>query len=357
MLNVTKSFLPPLDEYIKKLEGLWKSHWLTNNGILVQELEEKLKAYLGVKNLLFTGNGTVVLQMALKALGETGEIITTPFSYVATTNAIIWEGFTPVFVDINPIDFCIDADKIESAITKKTVAIMATHVYGNPCNVEKIQLIADKYGLKVIYDAAHAFGVTYKGKQLLSYGDISTCSFHATKVFHTVEGGSIFCKDDILFEKLFLYRQFGHVGDDYFSVGINGKNSEFHAAMGLCNLPYIDKIILKRKKVCEWYNSRLSDEIFQKPVALPGTIYNYAYYPIILPDEKALLLVKDKLASEKIFARRYFYPSLNELPFFKGREACPVSENISKRSLSLPLSTEMDETDVDTISRLIIKSI
>src|SRR6218665_1942576 len=224
MINVTKTYLPDFNEYSRILKRAWDKAWITNNGELVLELEAKLKEYLSVNNILYTNNGTVPLQMALKVMGITGEVITTPFSYVATTNTILWEGARPVFVDIEDKTFCIDPQKIEAAITKDTQAILATHVYGIPCDVEAIAAIAKKNNIKVIYDAAHAFGVRYKEKSLLSYGNLSTCSFHATKLFHTVEGGCIIANDESYFEPLRLYRQFGHEYDDYLSMGINGKN-------------------------------------------------------------------------------------------------------------------------------------
>ncbi|MBS1755753.1 MAG: DegT/DnrJ/EryC1/StrS family aminotransferase, partial [Bacteroidetes bacterium] len=327
MINVTKTFLPDFDTYSSTLKRAWDKVWLTNNGELVQELEAKLKTYLGVQNFLFTNNGTLPLQMALKALNITEEVITTPFSYVATTNAILWEGCKPVFVDIDATTLCIDATKIEAAITPHTQAILATHVYGIPCDIEAIDAIAKKHGLKVIYDAAHAFGVSYKGKSLLSYGDISTCSFHATKIFHTVEGGCVIANDDAVFKQLYLYRQFGHVYDDYFSVGINGKNSEFHAAMGLCVLPHIEEIIEARKKASEYYHSLLQN--VERPL-IPGQVqYNYSYYPIIFKSETALLQAVQQLKEQGISGRRYFYPSLNELPFLQ-KQSCPVSEDISR---------------------------
>ena len=326
MINVTKTYLPPFEEYTAILKRAWDKVWITNNGELVQELEAKLKTYLGVENLLFTNNGTLPLQMALKALNITKEVITTPFSYVATTNAILWEGCQPVFVDIDPETFCIDASKIEAAITTNTQAILATHVYGIACDVETIEAIAKKHQLKVIYDAAHAFGCIYKGKSLLSYGDISTCSFHATKLFHTVEGGCIIANDKVIDRQLMLYRQFGHDYDDYFSIGINGKNSEFHAAMGLCVLPQIENIIAKRKNITEEYDAALS-AIIQRPVMNKDLVYNYAYYPIILNSENQLLQVIENLKHTNISGRRYFYPSLNELPYLK-KQPCPVSEDI-----------------------------
>jgi len=256
------------------------------------ELEAKLHDYLGLENLLVCSNGTVVLQMALKALNITKEVITTPFSYVATTNAILWEGCKPVFVDIRADTFCIDETKIEAAITEDTQAIMATHVYGFPCAVEVIENIANKYGLKVIYDGAHAFGCKYKGKSLLYFGDISTCSFHATKIFHTVEGGLLVCRDKEIFKRLYLYRQFGHVYDDYHSIGINAKLSEVHAAMGLCVLQKITDIIEDRKRIYNRYDRLLNRSFLAAVFSDTEFVYNYSYYPIMFASESELLRIK-----------------------------------------------------------------
>ncbi|RYD82613.1 MAG: DegT/DnrJ/EryC1/StrS family aminotransferase [Sphingobacteriales bacterium] len=358
MINVTKTFLPPFEDYTAILRRAWDKAWITNNGELVMELETKLKQYLDVKNLWFTSNGTVVLQMALKALNITKEVITTPFSYVATTNAIIWEGCTPVFVDIDPQTFCLDASKIEAAITKDTQAILATHVYGLPCDVEAIEIIAKKHKLKIIYDAAHAFGVMYKGKSLLSYGDISTCSFHATKLFHTVEGGCIICNDDDLHEKLFLYRSFGHIGDDYFAVGINGKNSEFHAAMGLALLPYLPQLIEERKVIFDLYEMELSKTGIEfLNISHPDVAWNYAYCPVLFKNEEQLLRIKFKLEEEGIFIRRYFFPSLNQLPFLQQNIHCPISENIALRVAALPLYPGLTTTDTHRIVEIIKQNI
>ncbi len=355
MINVTQTFLPPFDEYIAILKRAWDKKWITNNGILVEELEQKLKDYHQTENLLFCSNGTVVLQMALKALNITKEVITTPFSYVATTNAILWEGCTPVFVDIEPERFCIDAVKIEAAITKDTEAILATHVYGLPCDVEKIEAIAAKHNIKVIYDAAHAFGCTYKGKSLLNYGDISTCSFHATKVFHSVEGGSITSNNSKLNEKLSLYRSFGHKGDDYYSVGINGKNSEFHAAMGLAMLPHLPEIIAGRKKVFEMYDALLPASLFRPKYKIDGLVYNYSYYPVVFDSEETLLKVRAKLLDQEVSTRRYFYPSLNKVPQLEGKKvySCPISEDFSSRVLSLPLYPGLEEANIHRIVDII----
>ena len=248
MILVTKPYLPPLEEYQQYISGIWKRQWLTNMGPLANELELRLKDHLHVKHLLFVGNGTIALQMAIKALDLKGEIITTPFSFVATISSIVWEGCTPVFVDINTQSLNIDAAKIEAAITDKTSAILATHIYGNPCEVEAIQQIASKHNLKIIYDAAHCFGVTVNGKSVFEYGDISVCSLHATKLYHSGEGGLIITKDPVLLKKLAYIRNFGFDGPEAFAeLGINGKNSELHAAMGLVNLNHIHEIIEKRK--------------------------------------------------------------------------------------------------------------
>ena len=290
--------------------------------------------------------------MALKALGITKEVITTPFSYVATTNVIIWEGCKPVFVDIDAKTFCIDADKIEAAITEDTQAILATHVYGIPCDVEKIEAIAKKYNLKVIYDGAHAFACEYKGKSLLSYGDVSTCSFHATKLFHTVEGGCIIAHDEAIAKQLYLFRQFGHIYDDYLSIGINAKNSEFHAAMGLCVLPEMEHIIAGRKSITAQYDAALSAFI-QRPVMSNELVYNYGYYPVVFEREEQMMLVIENLKEKNISGRRYFYPSLNELPYLQ-KQSCSVSEDISRRILCLPIYYGLEEKTIALIIKCIL---
>lgn len=356
MINVTKSFLPPLQDYINYLEGIWERCHLTNHGPLVNELEEKLKEVLGVKYLFFINNGTVALQLAIKALNLQGEIITTPFSYVATTSSIIWENAQPVFVDIHSGTFTIDADKIEAAITPKTSAILATHVYGIPCDVEQIAFIARKHNLKVVYDAAHAFGTRYKGKSLLNYGDISTLSFHATKLFHTVEGGAVTTEDPDLMHRLSYMRNFGHKGqEDFWGLGINGKNSEFHAAMGLCVLPHINDILQQRRELSETY-----DQYFKalgvgvnRPILPEGTEYNYAYYPVLFEDEKHLLSVRNVLNASYIYPRRYFYPSLNRLPFLDKRKELPVSESVASRVLCLPLYHELTTEMIKRICSIV----
>lgn len=348
MITVTKPYLPPLEEYSKYLQGIWDLQWLTNNGPNVQELEKKLREYLGVKHLLYVNNGTIALQIAIKALAPKGEIITTPFSYVATTNTILWEGCKPVFADIKSTDYNIDPKKIRSLINKDTVAILATHVYGNPCDVDEIESIAKEHKLKVIYDGAHAFGAIYKNRSVLDYGDVATCSFHATKLFHTVEGGAVITNDDALFEKMTLYRQFGHVGDEHLSIGINGKCSEFHAAMGLCLLPRMKEFMDNRRSISELYDQELKDLPLKRPEGIKGTQYNYSYYPIVFDSEKQMLKVKSLLEKKDVITRRYFYPSLNNLPQYKG-EPCPISESVSVRVLALPFYYKMEDKDVKMI--------
>jgi dTDP-4-amino-4,6-dideoxygalactose transaminase len=266
MIPVTKTFFPAIEEYTARLEQIWKSGWLTNNGQFESELETKLGQYLNVPYIELVANGTLALQLAIKALDLKGEIITTPYSYVATANAITWEGCTPVFVDIDENSFCINPELVEAAITEKTSAILATHIYGYPCEVEKIAEIAKKHSLKVIYDAAACFGVKLHGKSILVHGDISTLSFHATKVFHTAEGGAVICQDEEVLNRVFLMKRFGHLGEDYYlEIGINAKMSELHAAMGLCMLPMVDQIIDKRRQIAAWYDEQIKDSKLQCP--------------------------------------------------------------------------------------------
>lgn len=357
MIPVTKPFLPPQKEYDNYTNQIWQRNWLTNNGPLVNELELKLKKYLNLDHLLFTSNGTIALQMAIKALGLNGEIITTPFTYIATTSSIVWENCTPVFVDIDASSLTIDPEKIEAKITKNTSAILATHVYGIPCDIDKIEDIAKKYKLKVIYDGAHAIGTTYKGKSLLAFGDITTLSTHATKLFQTIEGGCVVTNNSALLKNLAYLRNFGHDGPDkYNGVGINGKNSEFHAAMGLCNLPYIPQILDKRKDDCERYDSWLLDKEIKRPTIPKETNYNYSYYPVIFKSEEITLKVFNELQKHEIFARRYFYPSLTKLNYVKAEEM-PVCDDISARVLCLPLYFDISHAEIDMICRLIIRTL
>jgi dTDP-4-amino-4,6-dideoxygalactose transaminase len=353
MINVTKTFLPPLEEYMYQVKRAFDNNWLSNRGELVLELEEKLKEYLEVDNILIMNNGTIPLQIALKLLGGGGEIITTPFSYVATTSAIVWENCTPVFVDIDPEYLTIDETKIEAAITSKTTCILATHVFGNPCNVEAIDKIAKKYNLKVIYDAAHCFGVKYKGKSIFEYGDVSTCSFHATKLFHTAEGGAIFCRDKELMHKIFYSHAFGHLGpEEYYGVGINGKISELQSAMGLSILPYLDKILENRKFIIKKYTEGLNFKKISNIKLRIGTIWNNSYYPIIFENEKVLKKIMALLNKENIFPRRYFFPSLNNLPYVPN-SYYEISEETAKSILCLPLYFNLSKEELNKIISII----
>jgi len=351
-IYVTKSFMPPLNEYNRYIENAFNGGVLTNQGPNVQELQKKLATYLNVSNFHYLTNGTVALQLALAALDiNDGEIITTPFSYVATTSSILWQRCKPVFVDIEPNNFTIDPAKIQAAITPKTRAIMGVHVFGYACDVDKIQQIADANNLKVIYDGAHAFGARYKGKSLLSYGDVSTCSFHATKLFHTVEGGACIVKDQTTSDKMEMQKRFGHQGDDHYCLGINAKQSEFHAAMGLANFPYIEHIITDRKRVCETYDALLNGCV-SRPRPQDHLEYNYAYYPVVFKNETELLHVFAALNAADIFPRRYFYPSLNKLPYVQAAR-CPVSEDIASRIACLPLYVGLENSNIEKIANII----
>lgn len=353
MINVTKTFLPPLEEYTLQVKRAFDEEWLTNRGALVKELEQKLINYLGINNIIITNNGTIPLQIALRLLADQGEVITTPFSYVATTAAILWERSTPIFVDIHPEYLTIDENKIAEAITDKTKAILVTHVFGNPCNIEEIDKIAKKHGLKVIYDAAHCFGVKYKNNSIFNYGDISTCSFHATKLFHTGEGGAMFAQNSELRNKLFYSHNFGHDGPENFhGLGINAKISELQAAMGLAVFPYMNKIIEARKQICAFYDLKLNFSNLQKLKIREGTDWNYSYYPLIFENEKTLLLTKNKLNENQIFPRRYFYPSLNKIQFI-NEKSMPISEGIASRILCLPLYVGIKDSDLNTICKII----
>lgn len=355
MINVTKSFLPPYEEYEAHLREIWAKVHLTNSGPKVLALEEQLRAFLGVKHVFFCSNGTVALQIALKALNITKGVITTPFSYCATSHVVLWENARIQFADVLPDTLCLDPGQVEARITPDTEAILGTHVYGLPCDVAALKALADQHGLKVIYDGAHAFGAKLDGHSLLAYGDVATCSFHATKLFHTVEGGAILTEDDALAEKINYFRSFGHQGQEFESyrmMGINAKNSELHAAMGLCNLPYVPSLISRRREISEKYDEVLLAAGAERPRLPGGLEYNYPYYPVLFADEEQMLAVRKALADEQIFTRRYFYPSLNTLPFMPDHEACPVSEDAAARVLCLPLYSDLADADVDRIATL-----
>jgi dTDP-4-amino-4,6-dideoxygalactose transaminase len=356
MILVTKPFLPPFEEYHSYLKQVWERNWLTNNGPLVNELELRLKEFLGIDHVLYLNNGTIALQIALKALGVKGEVITTPFSYVATTSSIVWEGCTPVFVDIDPDTLNIDHTKLEAAITERTSAILATHTYGNPCNIDAIQAIADKHQLKVIYDAAHCFGTRYKDKTIFSFGDISTASFHATKLFHSIEGGAVFTRDPELLKKMAFMRNFGHNGpEDFAELGINGKNSEVHAAMGLVNLKHFNSVIARREEQYGRYNDWMKYLNLRTIKLTQGSKFNFSYLPVIFESESALLKAMDLLNANLIYPRRYFYPTLNNLRYV-SKFSAPVCDDISRKVLCLPLYHQLSMEEIDFVCRLLLRA-
>lgn len=357
MITVTKPFIPSKELFDQKMKTVFENKWFTNFGPMVNELEDKLKDYFGIEHFLLVTNGTISLQLAIRALDLKGEIITSPFSYVATTSAIAYERCTPVFADIDPVTFNIDPAKIEEKITSSTSAILATHVFGYPCNINAIQKIADKHNLKVIYDSAHIFGTKINGESLLNFGDISSISFHATKLFHSIEGGGIYCKDESIFKKIKLLRNFGHTSPNTFEgIGINAKMNEACAVMGLCNFEYLDEILAKRKSQWLKYFDGINNPRIQlAQYDLRKVEYNYAYFPILFEDEHHLTEGMNQLEQNGIQTRRYFFPSLNTLDYVKY-SPCPISEDIAKRICCLPiyheLTNEEQELIIDLINRI-----
>jgi len=364
-ITVTQPCLPPLEEFIPYLKQIWENKWLTNNGPLHQQLEEELAAYLGVKYISLFSNGTLALISALQALNITGEVITTPFSFVATTHSLWWNKITPVFVDIEPNYFNLDPAKIEAAITDKTTAIMPVHVYGNPCQMEEIQRIADKHRLKVIYDAAHAFGVKDKGVSVLNYGDLSVLSFHATKVFSTIEGGAVICHSEEMKHHIDNLKNFGFRGETVVEEpGINAKMNEVQAAYGLLQMKYIDSFINRRKSITELYQSLLRDvsgiRFFSD---MDGVTHNYSYFPIIIDEEKYGIsrdTIYKILKDNNILARRYFYPLISEFEPYRELpsatlENLPVANNISKNILCLPIYVELENSQIEKIVKVLRK--
>ncbi|MGV3278671.1 DegT/DnrJ/EryC1/StrS family aminotransferase [Rickettsiales bacterium LUAb2] len=353
MIDINPTFLPPIEEYIELLTKVWESKRITSNGSLLLSLENKLQDYLKINYLSVVSSGTTALQLALQALNITeGEIITSPFSCVAPISAILWQRCTPVFVDIEPNNFCIDANKIEEKITSKTKAIVAINIFGYACDIEKIESIATKYNLKVIYDGAQAFGAKYKGKSLLNYGDISICSFHATKIFHTIDGGACITNNSELYNKLQLLKNFGQKNNENFLLGINAKVSEFQAAMGICNLKYIDDIIIKRKKASELYDKLLQHKL-QLPHKQEGLESNYVYYPVVFESEVQLIEAFARLNKHDIFPRRYFRPVLTSLPYLNAQQSCPIADDISNKIACLPLYHSIGDSDIDKITSLL----
>lgn len=354
MIPVTKSYLPSIDKYKAYIDSIYDSAWLTNNGVLVQELEKRLREYLGVKHIILVANGSLALQLSYKALDLTGEIITTPFSFVATTSTLTWEGLYPVFADIDPKSFNIDPNKIEEQISDRTSAIVPVHVFGNPCNVESITDIANKHNLKVIYDAAHAFGTQYKGQSVLNYGDISTLSFHATKLFHTIEGGAIITNDDDIADKVRLLMNFGITSPtSIHSIGTNAKMNEFEAAMGLCVLDEIEAIQSGRQEVWAAYEKAFSNTPLRLQQWNSESANNYAYAPVVFPSEQALLKAEQALKDNDILPRRYFYPSLDTLPYLDNGQVCKESRDLSSRILCVPIYPNLSKTEVLRIIEII----
>ncbi len=362
-INVTQPFLPPLNEFIPYLEQIWDNKWLTNNGDMHNALEKQLQKYLKVQHLSLFTNGTLPIITALQALRLTGEVITTPYSFVATTHSLWWNGIKPVFVDVEPETFTIDPERIEQAITPRTTAILPVHVYGYPCKVDAIQAIADKYGLKVIYDAAHAFGVEINGKSILDAGDMSTLSFHATKTYNTAEGGALICHDEDSKKRIDFLKNFGFAGEtEVVAPGINAKMDEIRSALGLLNLKYIDTSIAKRKILTQKYRELL--------INIPGITFledienvrhNYSYFPIFV-NEKVFGKSRDdlyaKLRAGNIFGRRYFYPLISSFSSYRGldsarQENLPVAHKASESVICLPMHHDLSLEDINDIISLI----
>lgn len=362
---VTKSSMPPYEEYCEEIKELWSSHWLTNMGVKHNTLQKNLEEYLGVPHIALYTNGHLALENAISALNlpKGGEVITTPFTFASTTHAIVRNGLVPVFCDIKEDDFTIDTEKLETLINDKTVAIVPVHVYGNICDVEKIDFIAKKYGLKVIYDAAHAFGVKYKGISSACFGDASMFSFHATKVFNTIEGGCVCFNNDNWVQLLNDMKNFGiHGPESVQYIGGNAKMNEFQAAMGICNLRHIDKEILKRKEIVEKYRQRLEGvEGIKLSVIQKNVESNYAYFPIIFDNYKYTRNeIFEKLAEFDIGARKYFYPLTNSFECYRnyptaGTDRTPVAQHIALRVLTLPLYADLPLEDVDRICDIVLK--
>lgn len=363
IITVTQPALPPLEEFIPYLEKIWDNKWLTNNGPFHQEFEKELADYLGVKYISVFSNGTLALITALQALRITGEVITSPFSFVATTHSLWWNNIKPVFVDIEDKFFNIDTAKIEAAITPKTTAIMPVHVYGNPCNVEEIQRIADIYGLKVIYDAAHAFGVKYKGQSVLNWGDLSILSFHATKVFNTIEGGAIICQDEKTKKRIDLLKNFGFADEvTVIEPGINAKLNEVQAAYGSLQLKHVDTYISKRREIVDLYNALLKDvKGIRTIIQMEDVEHAYPYYPILINTQEYGISRDDlyyKLKEQGIWGRRYFYPLISDFPTYKGLpssgvENLPVATKTAKEVLCLPIYADLSAEDIERICKLI----
>ncbi len=353
MIHVIKTYMPDKYKYQKYVDELFESGWITNNAKLVQELEKKLAKYLGVKNLVLVANGTVALEIAYRALEIRDYVITTPFSFVATTSSLATNGLKPIFADIDKNSFNIDPKEIEKAITKNTTAIVPVHVFGNGCDVKEIDKISKKYGLKVIYDAAHAFGVKFDGESILNYGDISVLSFHATKLFHTIEGGALIINNDDLVQKARYLINFGIENEELIpELGTNAKMNEFEAAMGLCMLEEMEYINKTREKIFLYYKQELKG-LVQLQKLNPNCTNNYSYFPIVLKNQKETLKVKKALNKHNIYPRRYFYPSLDTLSYIEPKQFCKISRDISNRVLCLPIYPDLKFEDQEKVIKII----
>ena len=359
MVPVTRPFLPPREEYETLLDGIWDRIWLTNNGPLVHKFEEEVAERLGVVRPLYVASGTMALQLALKVLGFEGDVITTPFSYVATTSALVWQGCVPVFADIERDTFTIDPQAVDAAVTSRTSGIVATHVFGTPCDIRALDAIGRARDIPVLYDAAHSFATTYRGCSVLSYGDASACSLHATKVFHTVEGGLLMVRDERARDAAERMRNFGHVDYTTFDgVGINAKASELHAAMGLCNLGHLDELLARRQAIYDRYHAGLADLVDGGRVIPQGpraeAVTNHSYVPVLFEDAVRREQVHDALVARDIHPRRYFSPGLHELNYVEPSPALPVVEDVAARILCLPTYHDMTDEQVDEVVAVIV---
>lgn len=359
---VTKPFLPPLEEFLPYLETIWEKKILTNGGPMHREFESKLCEYLGVEHISLFANGTLALVTALQSLRITGEVITTPYSFVATAHSLLWNGIAPVFVDIDPKTLNIDPDKIEAAITPNTTAIMPVHCYGSPCDVDKIQAIADNYNLKVIYDAAHAFGVKNNNKTILSNGDLSVLSFHATKIFNTFEGGAIISPDAKTKQRIDHLKNFGFVNETtVVAAGINGKMSEFNAALGLLQLKHIDEVIQKREKIaCKYFAEISKIEGIHSVIDKDSPTTNFSYFPILIEDTYPITRdqLYDRFKAEDINCRRYFYPLISSFPMYRNlpttiNKTTPIAEKISNQVLCLPIYPDLEDSEIERIINIL----
>ena len=354
MIPQNKTYLPPKEEYGEYLDYIWESGWVTNDGALLNKLETKLEEYLDAEYVRVVSSGTFALQLAIRALDLEGPILTTPFSYVATTGALVWEKCDPIFADIDPETLTIDVKKARDAITPETGGVLSTHVFGVPCAVEALRSMAEAHNIPLIYDGAHAFGTEMGGRSLLTYGDVTAVSFHATKLFHTVEGGAVITSDRDVAEQVELMRAFGHRGPNHLRSGINAKNSELHAAMGLCLLPRIRDFIDTRRRMYELYRSLLQDLPLDFQTVPSSCDYNYSYFPVLFPSSESRRVVRQRLADREIRTRRYFAPALNQLPYVDGSE-CPVAESTVNRVLCLPFFQEITPEQIRRVASTLHK--